>query len=243
MIIIKNLSKSYRRQTVLDNVSLHIPRGNIFALLGPNGSGKTTLLKSILGLVHPLVGADIVLDGESIIAKREYKNKIGYMPQIPKFPPNLRVKELISLFEKLRQKKSVYKEHLVRDLKIDLFWEKTFGELSGGMTQKINLLQCFMFETQLFVLDEPTLGLDPHVAFYLKNLIRSKKKEGRTVLFTSHIMSEVDELADQMALLVEGKIYTVTTPEKVKLEKKTTSLEGALHQFWDQLIHTKNHVQ
>ena len=232
MITINDLSKNYGPQKVLDQVQLTIPDGQIFSLLGPNGSGKTTLLKSILGIISPAPPSEIIFNNLSVVGKRGYKRHIGYMPQNPKFPPHLQVKELVTLFEKLRQKKGVHKEKLIEDLKMIPFLNKPFNQLSGGMVQKVNILLCFMFETPLLILDEPTLGLDPQVTFYLKKLIREKKAEGKTILFTSHVMAEVEELADQMALLVEGKIYTVISPEALKKQKGTATLEEALHQFW-----------
>lgn len=239
MIQIKNLSKTYKKQRVLRGIDLHIPEGSLFSLLGPNGSGKTTLLKSILGTVIPDRGSEIHLHGKSIRGTDQYKREIGYLPQAPKFPPHLKVKEMIHLLQRLRKQRPTHKEQLIADLKIDLFWSKPLGELSGGMTQKVNILQCFMFETPLVILDEPTLGLDPQVTFYVKGWVKKLHSNGKTILFTSHIMAEVEELAKQMALLVEGKLYTVISPAELKKEKGVNSLEEALHQFWKGVSHEK----
>ena len=206
MIKIRNLSKRYRKQTVLDRVCLDIPSGSIFALLGPNGSGKTTLLKSILGLVHPEPASEIWVAGRPVIGGTDYKKRIGYLPQFPKFPAHLKVSELIALFEKLRQSEGVHKEPLRRVMQVDGFWNKAFGELSGGMAQKVNSVQFFMFEQALNILDEQTSGLDPQAAFSLKQWIREKKSKGATIVFTSHVMSEVDELADGRALMIDGRL-------------------------------------
>lgn len=232
MITLRNLEKSYGRQKVLEALHLEIPSGSLFALLGPNGSGKTTVLKALLGIIHPSPGGEILFEGRNVSGENAYKRDVGYMPQIPKYPPHLKVKELVILFEKLRRKKGAHKERLIADLRVDRFWNKSFGELSGGMSQKVNILLCFMFETSLLLLDEPTLGLDPTITFYLKQLLREKKGEGKTILFTSHVMAEVEELADRMALLVEGKIHTVTSPEALKKEKGASTLEEALQHFW-----------
>ncbi|MDO8494154.1 MAG: ATP-binding cassette domain-containing protein, partial [Deltaproteobacteria bacterium] len=101
MITIETLSKSYRKHRVLNQVQLDIPKGKVFALLGPNGSGKTTLLKSLLGIVHPMKGSKISFNGKSILGKNSYKKDCGYMPQFPRFLPHLKVCELVELFEKL----------------------------------------------------------------------------------------------------------------------------------------------
>ena len=225
MITIQHLSKSYRSQKVLDQVNLKIPAGSLFALLGPNGSGKTTLMKSLLGIVRPTPESKILLSVP--------KNQTAYMSQAPKFPSHLKVSELMTLFARLRWQEPIYQEGLIKDLGITPFWNKAIGELSGGMLQKVNILQCFMFETALYILDEPTSGLDPHTCFYLKQLLRKKKSEGHTLIFTSHIMSEVEELADRMALLVEGKIYTIASPEELKQQLNGKTLEEALHKFYE----------
>jgi Cu-processing system ATP-binding protein len=242
MIQIKKLSKTYKRQKVLQGVDLTIPSGSLFSLLGPNGSGKTTLLKSILGTVIPDPGTEILVEGRSIRGNDHYKRELSYMPQAPKFPPHLKVKEMIQLILRLRKQRAVHKDQLMEDLGIGLFWNKALGELSGGMTQKVNILQSFMFDTPICILDEPTLGLDPQVTFYLKRWVKKLNTQGKTVLFTSHIMAEVEELAQQMALLVEGKLYMVISPEQLKKEKSTPSLEEALHQFWTSIAnHEKVH--
>lgn len=232
MITIETLSKSYRQYRVLDQIRLDIPKGEIFALLGPNGSGKTTLLKSLLGIVHPSKESKILIHGKPVFADSGYKEDCGYMPQFPRFLPHLKVFELVKLFENLRRKEGVLREKLISDLGVTPFLRKSFGDLSGGMMQKVNILLCFMFDPKLYVLDEPTQGLDPSHSFYLKQLILEKKKEGKTIVFTSHVMSEVEALADHMGLLVEGRIYAVTSPTALKKEKKASSLEEALHQFW-----------
>ncbi len=241
MIEIKNLSKTYQKQKVLDNICLNIPEGSLFSLMGPNGSGKTTLLKSLLGTLLPDPGSEIIIHGKLICGDDVYKRELSYMPQFPRFPAHLKVAEMIHLLQKLRKQKPIHKTQLMEELGIDLFWEKNLGELSGGMIQKVNILQCFMFETPIIILDEPTGGLDPQVTYFLKQWVKKLHQQKKTIVFTSHVMAEVDELADQMALLVEGKLYAVVSPDRFKKEKKAGSLEEALHQFWKQANpHEKN---
>lgn len=230
MISIKNLKKSFDHQVILQGLSLEIPSGTLFALLGPNGSGKTTLLKSLLGMIAPAPGSEIYFDGQNTIGQVAFKKQVGFMSQFPKFPPHLRVREFISLMEKLRGKTGNTAK-LISDLGIDQFWEKPIGKLSGGMVQKVNILQCFMFDHASYILDEPTSGLDPMITFYLKNLLREKRGKA-TVVFTSHVMAEVEELADLMALMIEGKIYTVISPEALKKQSGSKTLEMALHDYW-----------
>ncbi len=232
MISIQTLSKTYKKQKVLQEISFRIPEGSLFSILGPNGSGKTTLLKSILGTVLADQGSEIIVRGHSIHTGDLYKREVNYLPQFPRFPPHLKVKEMISLLKKLRRQRAIHQELLVEELKIGPFWNKAFGDLSGGMIQKVNILQCFMFDNPIFILDEPTQGLDPQITYFLKKRIKQEHTAGKTIVFTSHIMSEVEELAEQMALLVEGKLHALLSPDELKKEKQAETLEEALHQFW-----------
>lgn len=228
MIKIKNLEKLYDKVPILKNVQLEIEAGTLFALVGPNGSGKTTLLKCISKLVYPDSGS-IEMDGKNI---HEISMRAGYMPQIPQFPKNLKTSELIDFFVSIDPIKPIYKEQLIEDLQIQPFMNKYFHQLSGGMKQKLNILQCFMSKRPLYIIDEPTASLDPSITFYLKNLMKSKKIEGSSIIFTSHIMSEVEELADQMALLIEGNLILVDSPSQIMSKQNSPNLEHALRNQW-----------
>ena len=225
MIQIKNLSKSYNKIKVLDDISIDIKPGEVSALLGPNGGGKTTLIKSILGLRFPDSGI-IVKNSDTLT-----KIPIGYMPQIPNFPDNLKVIEIMEIIEKLESIPPLEKEYLIDSLNMSSILTKKFCELSGGMKQKVNILQCFSFRKSIYILDEPTSSLDPEMSYFLKYLI--KKKENTTILFTSHILSEVQELAGRIILLVEGKLlFHGTGTEAIKKYNKT-NLEDSLLSFWE----------
>ena len=232
MLEVRGLSKSYRRKRVLTDISLSVPEGHTFALLGPNGSGKTTLLKCLMGSVLPDGGELIELCGERDVNSVAYREKIVYLPQAPRFLPHLSAGEIIALLVRLRGCPASRLERLAEELHVNEFWDKPFGELSGGMKQKINILQCFMFDFRVAFLDEPTASLDPQIAHYLKSLIRELRDEGRAIVFTSHIMSEVEEIADSMALLVDGHIYLRAEPGNFVREKGTRNLEEALLAYW-----------
>ncbi len=233
MIRIKNLSKTYGKRPALREVSLEIRQGSLFALLGPNGSGKSTLLKSLLGLVVPDPGSEIHVGSLSALEDSSYRDLMAYMPQIPAFPANVKVGEILDLLESLTGE-APFREELVRELGVDRFLDRTFGHLSQGMKQKVNIVQCFSLRRDLIVIDEPTAGLDPGVAFFLKGLIRKRKREGATVLFTSHIMAEVEELADSMALLQEGRRILATSPGALKEERGASTLEEAIRHYWSE---------
>ena len=226
MVTIENLHKKFGKNQVLSGVDLTINEGGIFAVLGPNGSGKTTLIKSILGMVIPNKGNITVL-GENIKKNSEYRHKIDYLPQIANFPSNLRVKELITMIKDLR-KQTNEDERLIQFFKLEPFLDKKLGNLSGGTKQKVNLVLTFMFDSPLIILDEPTTGLDPISLLRLKKLIQEEKAKGKTILITSHIMSFVEEVSDEIVFILEGKIYFKGTIQKLKTKTQQPDFEHAI---------------
>jgi Cu-processing system ATP-binding protein len=226
MITIKNLIKNYGKLEVIKGMDLVIKSGGIFAILGPNGSGKTTLIKSILGMVIPNQG-EIKVDGSSVIKKHEYRKEIDYLPQIANFPNNLTVRELIRMVKDLRQKPT-REDELIRILGLEDFLNKKLGNLSGGTRQKVNLVLTFMFDSSLVILDEPTSGLDPVSLIRLKKLVLDEKERGKTVLITSHIMDFVEEMADEIVFLLDGKIYFQGTSMELKQKTGKPDLEQAI---------------
>ena len=226
MIQISQLHKKFGKLVVLDGLDLDIEAGGIFAVLGPNGSGKTTLIKSILGMVIPNSG-DIQIDGKSVLKKWDYRNQINYLPQIANFPANLSVKELIAMVKNLRPKESNEKD-LIELFGLTPFLDKKLGNLSGGTKQKVNIVLTFMFDSDIIILDEPTTGLDPIALIHLKKIIQQEKAKGKTILITTHIMSFVDEIADEIVFLLDGNIYFKGSIENLKTKTEQTDLEHAI---------------
>ena len=206
MIDIKHLSKSYGRLDVLKGIDLEIQTGSITAILGPNGSGKTTLIKSILGLVKPDAG-EIYFAGQRINGNPSYKGKIGYMPQIARFPENLTMDEILHMIKDLRGATADLDETLFTAFGLAAELSKPVRTLSGGTRQKLSAMVAFLFHPPLLILDEPTAGLDPLSSSRLKDKILQEKAGGRTIILTSHVMSEVQELADRLVFLQDGKIF------------------------------------
>lgn len=226
MIEFKNLHKRFGKLVVLDGLDLEISKGGIFAILGPNGSGKTTLIKCLLGMVIPNKG-DIIFDKKSVLGKWAYRNNLNYLPQIANFPPNLTVIELINMVKNLRPKDS-NTEELIELFGLKSSLDKKLGNLSGGTKQKVNIVLAFMFDSDLIVLDEPTNGLDPIALIHLKEIIQKEKDKGKTILITTHIMSFVDEVADEIVFLLDGKIYFKGTVEALKKQTNNENLEHAI---------------
>lgn len=226
MIQIKNLHKKFGKLKVLDGLNLEINSGGIFSILGPNGSGKTTLIKSILGMVVPDSG-EISIDNYSVLKQWEYRNEINYLPQIANFPANLTVKELIDMVKNLRPKSS-HANDLITSFGLTPFLQQKLGNLSGGTKQKVNIVLTFMFESNLIILDEPTTGLDPISLIHLKEIIQKEKAKGKTLLVTTHIMSLVEEIADKIVFLLDGKIYFKGSINELKEQTNQANLEHAI---------------
>ena len=226
MIQIIDLHKNFGKLIVLDGLDLEIKSGGIFAILGPNGSGKTTLIKSILGMVIPNSG-EINIDGRSVLKQWKYRNQINYLPQIANFPNNLTVSELIAMVKNLRPKESHYND-LIELFDLKVFLDKKLGNLSGGTKQKVNIVLTFMFDSDLIILDEPTTGLDPISLINLKEIIQKEKEKGKTLLITTHIMSLVEEIADEIVFLLDGNIYFKGSVADLKAQTKQTNIEHAI---------------
>lgn len=226
MIEINKLHKKFGKLIVLDGLDLEIKKGGIFAVLGPNGSGKTTLIKSILGMVIPNAG-EIKIMGNSVLNQWNYRNQINYLPQIANFPANLSVNELLSMVKNLRPKEANDGD-LIELFGLEPFLDKKLGNLSGGTKQKVNIVLTFMFDSDLIILDEPTTGLDPISLIHLKGIIQKEKEKGKTLLITTHIMSLVEEIADEIVFLLDGEIYFKGSVAQLKTQTEQTDLEHAI---------------
>lgn len=227
MISVKNIYKSFGKHEVLKGIDLNIGEGKIVGLLGPNGSGKTTLMKSILGLILPGKG-EILVDGGNIKNAWSYREKIGYMPQIARFPENLTVRELIKLIENMRNQKGFQKEELIEIFELQPFMKNKLRNLSGGTRQKVNALLALMFDAPILVFDEPTVGLDPYSRIQFKKYVKAEKEKGKSILMTTHVLSEIEELADEIVFILEGKVYFQGTLEDLKLTHDSHNLEEAI---------------
>ncbi len=226
MIQIEQLHKRFGKNEVLKGIDLNITKKGIFAILGPNGSGKTTLIKTILGMVVPNKGT-LLIDTISIKKNWKYRDQIDYLPQIANFPPNLTVKELIAMIKDLRNRPGEDKK-LIALFKLAPFLSKKLSNLSGGTKQKVNLVLSLMFDSPIIILDEPTAGLDPIALIHLKELIKEEKAKGKIILITSHIMSFVEEMADEIVFLLEGKVYFKGNIDALKTQTKEANFERAI---------------
>lgn len=226
MISFHGIAKRYGELEVLKGIDFEVVPGSITAVLGPNGSGKTTLIKSLLGMVFPDDG-NIILDGYQLNGKATYRNKIGYLPQIARFPENLTARELIKMVGSVRptERKD---EELIKLFELESYLDKKLSTLSGGTRQKINLVLALMFDTPYLILDEPTTGLDPIALQVLKNVLIQFHEQSKTILITSHILSFVEEVADEVVFLLDGKIQFQGKVDELKNQTNADTLEAAI---------------
>ncbi|MBT3455443.1 ABC transporter ATP-binding protein [bacterium] len=233
LISIKNLSKIYNSKEgsikALDNISLDIHAGEIFGLLGVNGAGKTTL-STILAAFHPLTSGDILYNGISIYKDiPSYRYIVSYCPQTPNLDEELTIEQNLlfagryfGMPEDEVQKRT---KELLDYFEFSLYAHRKQDVLSGGYARRLLFARAIMHKPKLVILDEPTVGLDPHVRHGLWDIIRMLKKQGVTVILTTHYLDEAEVLSDRICILDKGKIKLIDSPEKLKTEYKKGNLE------------------
>lgn len=216
MIEVKSIYKNFGRLAALSNINLNLLAGETIAMIGPNGSGKTTLIKTLLGLVIPDKG-DVLFNKQSVLKQWRYREKIGYMPQIGRYPDNMRIGQIVDMMVDLRKDKAGHTDlELMKSLGIDRVLDKPMRTLSGGTRQKVSACLAFMFHPDVLILDEPTAGLDPLSSEILKEKIAKEKDRGRLIIITSHILSDLDDLVTEVVYMQEGV---------VKFHKKVEELQ------------------
>lgn len=228
MIVAKKLTKKFRKLTALDDISITFLKGECIALLGPNGSGKTTLIKSLLGMVVPNSGS-VFFNNELIAHKWMYRNHIGYMPQIGRYPENMTIAHIIDMMKDIRKdggKK--HDEELLISFGLTRIMDKKMHTLSGGTTQKVSASLAFLFSPDVLILDEPTAGLDPLSSELLKQKIIKEKQNGKLILITSHVLSELDDLITEASYMHEGKLLFHKKLAALKEETGEQKLSNAI---------------
>ncbi len=212
----------------VDGINLSCKPGRIFSLLGPNGAGKTTTLRLIATILQPtcgtirVAGHDVTQDGRLV------RSKIGFLTGTTGLYDRLTPDELVTYFGKLNgmdpRTLERRKQELFHTLEIFSFSGKRIAELSSGMKQKVSIARTMIHDPEVVVFDEPTAGLDVITAEHIIDLIRRCKEDGKTVIFSSHIMSEVDLLCDDLAIIHEGKILFDDTMENFRSQMINGSL-------------------
>lgn len=230
---INNLCKNFGDFTAVNNISLHVNKGDIYGFLGPNGAGKSTTLRMVLGLIKPSNG-EILINGENISgSKRKYLNSIGALIEKPDFYKNLSAFDNLKILYKMSRLKNINK---IKDVlnEVDL-WDKRnqkVGGFSQGMKQRLGIAQTLIHDPSLIILDEPSNGLDPQGQADMRSLILKINKEmGITVIISSHILSEIEKISNRMVVInngqkiVEGNVEELMQNELLKVSFKSSDLK------------------
>ncbi|XZF76452.1 ABC transporter ATP-binding protein [Bacillus sp. AL-1R] len=207
-IEIKNLTKTYGNSRGIKDISFNIEEGEIFGFIGPNGAGKSTTIRTLLSLIYPTSGSAKIFGKDCVQFAPEIKKEIGYLPSEVFYYDNMKVMDL------LKYSASFYKKDCMKRMKelaevMDLDLTKKIDDLSLGNKKKVGIVQGLLHEPKLIILDEPTSGLDPLMQQRFFDLLEEENKKGATILFSSHILSEVQRLCDRVAIIKEGEIVTV----------------------------------
>jgi len=225
-LAVAGLGKAFGPLQVLRGADLVLEAGRVTALVGPNAAGKSTLIKCVLGLVRPDTGTIRVM-GEVVGADPHYRRFIGYMPQLPRFPENLTGAEVLELVTGLRGNREPATPSLP-GMPADMM-HRPVRTLSGGTRQKLNAMVAFQdADVPIVILDEPTASLDPLASSHLKDLVRARRDTGAAILLTSHVMSEVEELADHLVYLVDGRVRYAGTLDELRLRTGERRIERAI---------------
>jgi Cu-processing system ATP-binding protein len=228
MIELINIKKNFGKTEVLKNVSLHLNAGQCIGLIGPNACGKTTMIKSILSMVIPSEGK-ILFNGNNIIGDVVYKNHIGYMPQIGRYPENMSIRQVVNMIKNIRKYSGPIDEELWYAFGLDLVSDKKMRTLSGGTTQKVSATLAFLFNPDILILDEPTAGLDPLAAEVLRDKIIKEREKGKLVLITSHLLNELDDLLTHVIFMQDGEIILHKTIEDLYAGTGETKISKAIN--------------
>ncbi|MEH7886300.1 ABC transporter ATP-binding protein [Bacillus sp. JJ1609] len=230
VIEIKNLTKMYGKSRGIEDVSFNVEEGEIFGFIGPNGAGKSTTIRTLLSLIYPTSGSATIFGKDIITAAPEIKKEIGYLPSEVFYYDNMKVLDL------LKYSASFYKKDCTNRIKelaeiMELDLTKKIDDLSLGNKKKVGIVQGLLHEPKLIILDEPTSGLDPLMQQKFFDLLEKENKKGATILFSSHILSEVQRLCDRVAIIKDGRIVTV--------EKISTLKENTYKKF---KVETRSHI-
>ena len=218
LLKIKNLTKKFDNKTILDNINLEIPKGKIVGLLGKNGAGKTTLMKSINDLLT-IDSGEILFKGKKIgVSSKEH---ISYLPERTYLDKSMRVKDVINYFTDFYKDFDSEKAYsLLKDLKLDP--ESRIVKMSKGMQEKLQLILVMSREADLYVLDEPLSGVDPATRDYILDTILSNFKEGSSIIISTHLISEIERILDEVVFIDEGKIVLNSSADELRNKEKTS---------------------
>ena len=238
-IQLKNLFKSYGSVRALNGLNLKVPKGSLYGLLGPNGAGKSTALRIICTLLDPDSGDVEVAGHNALLEEKETRRTLGYVAQEVAIDKILTGRELLQLQGDLYHLNKKYKrkriEELIQRLEMNEWIDRRCGSFSGGMKRRLDLASGLLHEPELLILDEPTVGLDIESRSVIWGLLKELRDNETTILLSSHYLEEVDELADEMAIIDKGKVIASGKPEDLKKELGGDRVTLRVREFSDEL--------
>jgi Cu-processing system ATP-binding protein len=216
MIRVEHLSKLYGSFRAVTGVSFEVRESEVFAFLGPNGSGKTTVLKTIAGLNMPSSGRVLINGIDVHRHSGDVRRSISYLPQRVVFPENLTARELVRFYATLRNRPAKYADEALRNAQFGSSSDKPVGEFSGGMIQRLGLAVVALPDAPILLLDEPTANLDPGGVKRFREFILQQKEQRKTIIFSTHLLQEAEQLADRVGIFVGGKIVAEESVENLR---------------------------
>ena len=219
-IQLKDLFKSYGSIRALNGLNLKVPKGSLYGLLGPNGAGKSTALRIICTLLYPDSGEVEVAGNDALLQEKETRRRLGYVAQEVAIDKILTGRELLQLQGDLYHLNKNYKqkriEELIQRLEMQDWIDRRCASFSGGMKRRLDLASGLLHEPELLILDEPTVGLDIESRSVIWGLLKELRKNETTILLSSHYLEEVDELADEIAIIDKGRVIANGKPDDLK---------------------------
>ena len=209
MILVDQLTKKFGPTVAVDAVSLTVKEGEVFAFLGPNGSGKTTTLRSIVGLNVPTSGRVLVNGLDVRRYPRETRRMLSYLPQRVVFPDSMTAREILEFYARLRGLPPARVDDIIERARFNGFTGKPTGEYSGGMIQRLGLALVSLADAPILLLDEPTANLDPEGVKRFREFVLQQREAGKTMVFSTHLLPEAEQLADRVAIFVSGRLVAL----------------------------------
>ncbi|MBI3789054.1 MAG: ABC transporter ATP-binding protein [Ignavibacteriales bacterium] len=216
MIQVEHLTKRYGKFTAVNDISFEVKSGEVFAFLGPNGSGKTTTMKSIIGLNVPTSGRVLVNGLDVQTNPKDARRFLSYLPQRVVFPENLTAREIIHFYARMRKLPKGLADEALARARFNGFSDKLVSEFSGGMTQRLGLAVASLPDAPILLLDEPTANLDPQGVKRFREFILEQKERKKTIIFSTHLLAEAEQLADRVGIFVTSKLVAIESIENLR---------------------------
>jgi ABC-2 type transport system ATP-binding protein len=233
LVVTESLTKRYRQLAALEECSLVVERGEVFGLLGPNGAGKTTLIRLLMGFLRPTSGRAAIDGFDCCRQSLQVRERTSYLPGEPRLFRGMRGSEVLDFFAGIRPGRNVQAYRRLAD-RLDLDLSRRVAFMSTGMRQKLALAVTLAADTPLMILDEPTSNLDPTVRAEVISIVQEARSEGRTVLFSSHVLSEVEEACDRVAILRAGRIVHLQPMAELRRRHRVhATFRGPPGASWD----------